>query len=58
MEAAVLGSGLDDPVDDARHLGGYGDVGHSLAIRAEGIFPDKSFERTPPSKYILFDSFA
>src|ERR1700758_2182658 len=55
MEAAVLGSGLDDPVDNACHLACHGDVGHALAVRAEGILPDISFELLSKAVLSLFD---
>src|SRR5581483_4126285 len=55
MEAAVLGSGLDDPIDNARHLACNGNVGHALAIRAEGIFPDISFELLSKAVLSLLD---
>ncbi|MFP5276128.1 MAG: hypothetical protein ACLGPM_03355 [Acidobacteriota bacterium] len=57
MEAAALGSGLDDPLDDACHLGCYGDIGHALAIRAEGIFPDVSFELLLKAVLSLLDCY-
>src|SRR5579875_3605072 len=44
MEAAVFGSGLDDPIDDARHLGCHGHIGHALAVGAGGVFPEISLE--------------
>jgi len=44
MEAAVFGSGLDDPIDDARHLGCHGHIGHALAVGASGVFPEISLE--------------
>ena len=44
MEAAVIGSGLDHPIDDAGHLGCHGHVGHALTVGAGGIFPEISFE--------------
>ena len=44
MEAAEVGSGLDDPVSYTRHLGSDGEVGHALAIGTQGITPEISFE--------------
>ena len=44
MEAAEVGSGLDDPMGHTRHLGGYGDIGHAFAIGTGGITPEISFE--------------
>ena len=55
MEAAVLGSGFDDPIDNARHLACYSDVCHALAIRAQGIFPDISFELISKAILSLLD---
>ena len=55
MEAAVLGSGFDDPVDKACHLACHGDVGHALAVRAEGILPDIWFELLSKAVLSLFD---
>ena len=47
MEAAEVGSGLDDPMGYARHLCGDGDIGHALAIGTQGITPEISFELVP-----------
>src|ERR1700761_7870403 len=55
MEAAVLGSGYDDPIDDTRHFGGHSDIGHTLAIGAEGILPDVSFELLSKAVLSLLD---
>jgi hypothetical protein len=44
MEAAEVGTGLDDPMSYTRHLRGDGDVGHALAIGTERITPEISFE--------------
>ena len=44
MEAAEVGSGLDDPVGHACHLRGHGDICNALAIGTEGITPEISFE--------------
>jgi len=47
MEAAEVGSGFDDPMGHACHLGGDGDVCHTLAIGIGGITPEISFELVP-----------
>ena len=44
MEAAVLGSGLDNSVSYTRHLGSDGDVGHALAVGTCRITPEISFK--------------
>ena len=47
MEATEVGSGLDDPMSDTRHLGGHGDIRHALAIGTQGITPEISFVLVP-----------
>ena len=47
MEAAEVGSGLDDPMCHTCHLRGDGDIRHALAIGTGGITPEISFELVP-----------
>jgi hypothetical protein len=47
MEAAEVGSGLDDPVSYTCHFGSNGDIRHALAIGTRGITPEISFEFVP-----------
>jgi hypothetical protein len=44
MEAAVVGSGLNDPVCDTRHLGRDSHIGHGLTIGTGWITPEILFE--------------